>query len=127
MVSENPFCVQVVSRKAPAPAANLSQSQPLIHMPSPLADLPHAHNVGEECFLVTDDEGLVQVTRLHKVLYEDTEGAQVRGLRRQHLEHALLNIIIRIYIGGNSIPLFNYMVSYTFTESISFYATFSGF
>lgn len=46
----------------------------------PLADLPDPQDVGEEGLLVSNDDGLLQVTAVHEVLRQDSQRAKVRRL-----------------------------------------------
>lgn len=49
-------------------------------MLSPLADLPNPQDVGEEGLLFSDDDGLLQVAAVHKVLGQNSQRAKVRRL-----------------------------------------------
>lgn len=56
---------------------------------SPLADLAHPQDVGEEGFVVPDDQRLPQLSVLQEVFGQNVQGSQVGGLRGQDFEHAL--------------------------------------
>lgn len=47
---------------------------------SPLADLAHPQDVGEERFGVPDDQRLPQLSVLQEVLSQNVQGSQVGGL-----------------------------------------------
>lgn len=47
---------------------------------SPLADLPNPEDVGEESFLVSDDQRVVQLPVVQEVFGQNAERPQVRGL-----------------------------------------------
>lgn len=54
-----------------------------------LADFADAQDVGEESFFVSVNKILVEISWLHEMVGQDTQGTQVRHLWCQNLEHAL--------------------------------------
>lgn len=55
----------------------------------PLADLFDLQDVGEERFLVHDDQRFLQFSAVLKVFSQDSQGSKVRSLGRQNLKHTL--------------------------------------
>lgn len=56
---------------------------------SPLADLIDLQEVGEESLSIMNDQSLIEFPWPQEVILQNTQGAQVGGLRGEHLKHAL--------------------------------------